>query len=150
MLSLWLDFGAKVCDCEKGEYVRSETTGPVGLEMVPQLSCSSSTAGRVDRLMRQEFGKINAVVEEHCSNLAPYQFLTAFSQLISRVCHSSDEVFKVLMKIVAKVFLAYPQQAMWLMTAVSKVGLCFVCFPFSPQLSQIHSDAVLFCNCKTD
>lgn len=82
--------------------------------------------------MRQELGKINAVVEEHCSNLAPYQFLTAFSQLISRVCHSSDEVFKVLMKIVSKVFLAYPQQAMWLMTAVSKVGLCFVGFPFSP------------------
>uniref|UniRef100_A0A3P9P5C8 Serine/threonine-protein kinase ATR n=1 Tax=Poecilia reticulata TaxID=8081 RepID=A0A3P9P5C8_POERE len=95
MLSLWLDFGAKVCECEK--------------------------AGRVaDRLMRQELGKINAVMEEHCSNLAPYQFLTAFSQLISRVCHSSDEVFKVLMKIVSKVFLAYPQQAMWLMTAVSK------------------------------
>ncbi|XP_014835118.1 PREDICTED: serine/threonine-protein kinase ATR isoform X1 [Poecilia mexicana] len=94
MLSLWLDFGAKVCDCEK--------------------------AGRADRQMRQELGKINAVMEEHCSNLAPYQFLTAFSQLISRVCHSSDEVFKVLMKIVSKVFLAYPQQAMWLMTAVSK------------------------------
>uniref|UniRef100_A0A3Q2PS27 Serine/threonine-protein kinase ATR n=1 Tax=Fundulus heteroclitus TaxID=8078 RepID=A0A3Q2PS27_FUNHE len=94
MLSLWLDFGAKVCDCEK--------------------------AGRGDRLMRQELGKINAVVGEHCSNLAPYQFLTAFSQLISRVCHSSDEVFKVLMAIVAKVFLAYPQQAMWLMTAVCK------------------------------
>ncbi|XP_012731184.2 serine/threonine-protein kinase ATR [Fundulus heteroclitus] len=94
MLSLWLDFGAKVCDCEK--------------------------AGRGDRLMRQELGKINAVVGEHCSNLAPYQFLTAFSQLISRVCHSSDEVFKVLMTIVAKVFLAYPQQAMWLMTAVCK------------------------------
>uniref|UniRef100_A0A8D3CTB5 Serine/threonine-protein kinase ATR n=1 Tax=Scophthalmus maximus TaxID=52904 RepID=A0A8D3CTB5_SCOMX len=47
-------------------------------------------------------------------------FLTAFSQLISRVCHSSDEVFTVLMTIVAKVFLAYPQQAMWLMAAVSK------------------------------
>lgn len=58
---------------------------------------------------------------EHCDNLAPYQFLTAFSQLISRVCHSSKEVFTVLMTIVAKVFLAYPQQAMWLMTAVSKV-----------------------------
>lgn len=60
-------------------------------------------------------------MSEHCANLAPYQFLTAFSQLISRVCHSSDEVFTVLMNIVAKVFLAYPQQAMWLMTAVSKV-----------------------------
>ncbi|KAK5917220.1 hypothetical protein CgunFtcFv8_012127 [Champsocephalus gunnari] len=94
MLSLWLDFGAKVCECEK--------------------------AGRSDRQMRQELGKINAAVSEHCDNLAPYQFLTAFSQLISRVCHSSDEVFTVLMTIVAKVFLKYPQQAMWLMTAVSK------------------------------
>ncbi|XP_035466143.2 serine/threonine-protein kinase ATR [Scophthalmus maximus] len=94
MLSLWLDFGAKVCECEK--------------------------AGRVDRQMRQELSKINSAVSEHCANLAPYQFLTAFSQLISRVCHSSDEVFTVLMTIVAKVFLAYPQQAMWLMAAVSK------------------------------
>ncbi|XP_032356106.1 serine/threonine-protein kinase ATR [Etheostoma spectabile] len=94
MLSLWLDFGAKVCECDK--------------------------AGRSDRQLRQELGKINMVVSEHCANLAPYQFLTAFSQLISRVCHSSDEVFTVLMTIVAKVFLAYPQQAMWLMTAVSK------------------------------
>ncbi|XP_068194787.1 serine/threonine-protein kinase ATR [Antennarius striatus] len=94
LLSLWLDFGAKVCECEKG--------------------------GRADRQIRQELGKINVVMSEHCSNLAPYQFLTAFSQLISRVCHSSDDVFNVLMAIVAKVFLAYPQQAMWLMTAVSK------------------------------
>lgn len=94
MLSLWLDFGAKVCEYEK--------------------------AGRADRQMRQELSKINQVMSEHCENLAPYQFLSAFSQLISRVCHSSDEVFTVLMTIVAKVFLAYPQQAMWLMTAVSK------------------------------
>ncbi|KAM9356452.1 serine/threonine-protein kinase ATR isoform 2-T2 [Pholidichthys leucotaenia] len=97
MLSLWLDFGAKVCECEK--------------------------AGRTDRQLRQELGKINAAMSEHCDNLAPYQFLTAFSQLISRVCHSSDEVFTVLMTIMAKVFLAYPQQAMWLMTAVSKVQM---------------------------
>ncbi|KAJ0008617.1 hypothetical protein NQD34_016032 [Periophthalmus magnuspinnatus] len=94
MLSLWLDFGAKVCECEK--------------------------AGRADRQMRQEMSKINSVMSEICENLAPYQFLSAFSQLISRVCHSSDEVFDVLMAIVAKVFLPYPQQAMWLMTAVSK------------------------------
>ncbi|XP_011488483.1 serine/threonine-protein kinase ATR isoform X2 [Oryzias latipes] len=91
MLSLWLDFGAKVCE-----------------------------SGRADRQMRQELSKINSIVSEHCANLAPYQFLTAFSQLISRVCHSSDEVFAALMNIVAKVFLAYPQQAMWLMAAVSK------------------------------
>lgn len=71
--------------------------------------------------MRNDLGKINKVITEHTNYLAPYQFLTAFSQLISRICHSHDEVFVVLMEIIAKVFLAYPQQAMWMMTAVSKV-----------------------------
>ncbi|XP_066508582.1 serine/threonine-protein kinase ATR-like [Hoplias malabaricus] len=95
MLTLWLDFGAKVYEVEK--------------------------AGRSDRSqMRSDLSKINTVISEHTSNLSPYQFLTAFSQLISRICHSSDEVFSVLMEIIAKVFLAYPQQAMWMMTAVSK------------------------------
>ncbi|XP_045440082.1 serine/threonine-protein kinase ATR isoform X5 [Pipistrellus kuhlii] len=95
MLSLWLDFGAKAYEWEK--------------------------AGRSDRVqMRNDLAKINKVITEHTSQLAPYQFLTAFSQLISRICHSHDEVFVVLMEIIAKVFLAYPQQAMWMMTAVSK------------------------------
>ncbi|KAB1283311.1 Serine/threonine-protein kinase ATR [Camelus dromedarius] len=95
MLSLWLDFGAKAYEWEK--------------------------AGRSDRAqMRNDLAKINKVITEHTNHLAPYQFLTAFSQLISRICHSHDEVFVVLMEIIAKVFLAYPQQAMWMMTAVSK------------------------------
>ncbi|MCJ8745312.1 hypothetical protein PDJAM_G00128940 [Pangasius djambal] len=95
MLTLWLDFGAKVYEVEKG--------------------------GRSDRAqMKADLSKINAVISEHTLHLSPYQFLTAFSQLISRICHSSDEVFAVLMDIIAKVFLAYPQQAMWMMTAVSK------------------------------
>ncbi|XP_004459286.1 serine/threonine-protein kinase ATR isoform X1 [Dasypus novemcinctus] len=95
MLSLWLDFGAKAYEWEKG--------------------------GRSDRVqMRNDLAKINKVITEHTNHLAPYQFLTAFSQLISRICHSHDEVFVVLMEIIAKVFLAYPQQAMWMMTAVSK------------------------------
>ncbi|MGH0119838.1 UNVERIFIED_CONTAM: hypothetical protein FKN15_043271 [Acipenser sinensis] len=95
MLSLWLDFGAKVYEWEK--------------------------AGRADRLqMRSDLAKINRAITEHTNHLAPYQFLTAFSQLISRICHSHDEVFTVLTEIIAKVFLAYPQQAMWMMTAVCK------------------------------
>lgn len=28
--------------------------------------------------------------------LAPYQFLVAFSQIISRVCHNNNDIFKVL------------------------------------------------------
>ncbi|XP_030430358.1 serine/threonine-protein kinase ATR isoform X5 [Gopherus evgoodei] len=95
MLSLWLDFGAKAYECEK--------------------------VGRPDRVqMRNDLAKINKVITDHTNQLAPYQFLTAFSQLISRICHSHEEVFVVLMEIVAKVFLTYPQQAMWMVTAVSK------------------------------
>nr|XP_033814332.1 serine/threonine-protein kinase ATR isoform X1 [Geotrypetes seraphini] len=95
MLSLWLDFGAKVYEWEK--------------------------AGRADRLqMKTDLMKINKTITDHTNHLAPYQFLTAFSQLISRICHSHDDVFVVLMEIIAKVFLTYPQQAMWMMTAVSK------------------------------
>ncbi|XP_076837125.1 serine/threonine-protein kinase ATR isoform X2 [Brachyhypopomus gauderio] len=95
MLTLWLDFGARVYDVEK--------------------------AGRSDRAqLRADLNKINAVISEHTRNLSPYQYLTAFSQLISRICHSHDEVFAVLTEIIAKVFLAYPQQAMWMMAAVSK------------------------------
>ncbi|KAG8580917.1 hypothetical protein GDO81_007479 [Engystomops pustulosus] len=95
MLSLWLDFGAKAYEWDK--------------------------AGRADRQqMKNDLMRINKAITEHKNYLAPYQFLTAFSQLISRICHSHDEVFAVLMEIVAKVFVAYPQQAMWMMTAVSK------------------------------
>lgn len=107
--------------------------------MFPTNPCTA--AGRADRQMRQELGKINTAMSEHCSNLAPYQFLTAFSQLISRVCHSSDDVFTVLMTIVAKVFLAYPQQAMWLMAAVSKVGVC-ICVWVSVFLENIPQGLV--------
>jgi len=83
------------------------------------LCFSASRSERVQ--MKNDLAKINKVITEHTNHLAPYQFLTAFSQLISRICHSHDEVFAVLMVIVAKVFLTYPQQAMWMMTAVSKV-----------------------------
>lgn len=64
--------------------------------------------------MGAELTKIKSVISEHTSNLSPYQFLTAFSQLISQICHSNNKVFAVLMEIVAKVFLAFPQQVIHL------------------------------------
>jgi len=52
--------------------------------------------------------------------LAPYQFLTAFPQLISRICHTHVDVFHQLKDITARLLASFPQQAMWLMMAVSK------------------------------
>lgn len=53
--------------------------------------------------------------------LPHYMFMTALPQLISRICHSNNEVFVQLCKIIATMVSSYPQQAMWHMIAVSKV-----------------------------
>lgn len=41
-------------------------------------------------------------------------------QLISRICHSTNEVWEILRSIIAKVLLEYPQQGLWTMIALSK------------------------------
>lgn len=48
--------------------------------------------------------------------------MTALPQFISRICHSHPGVFKQISVIIATLMAAYPQQAMWHMIAVSKVG----------------------------
>ena len=74
--------------------------------------------------------------------LPPYQFLVAFSQLVSRVTHPNADVFNQLevrttrilyalhfikllplQVIVLKLLKHFPQQALWMMIAISKVIL---------------------------
>ena len=49
-----------------------------------------------------------------------YKFLTAFPQLISRICHPHPDVASMLRRIIAKILIAYPQQSMWMMVSVMK------------------------------
>ncbi|XP_071509803.1 serine/threonine-protein kinase ATR-like [Diadema antillarum] len=93
LLSLWLDYGAHVSDLEKNNKV-----------------------GKAANVMSM----LHKIIAEFTEKLAPYQFLTAFSQLISRICHSHKEVFLQLQEIIAKVVVAFPQQAVWMSMAVSK------------------------------
>ncbi|XP_032809792.1 serine/threonine-protein kinase ATR [Petromyzon marinus] len=97
LLSLWLDFGAKVFELERGN--RSE---------------------RQHLPVAADLAKIIKIMTEHTQKLAPYQFLTAFSQLISRICHPHAAVCAALQAIIVKVLTRYPQQALWMMMAVSK------------------------------
>lgn len=53
--------------------------------------------------------------------LPHYMVLTALPQLISRICHSHNDVFIQLCKIIATMLSSFPQQTMWHMIAVSKV-----------------------------
>mgnify|MGYP000459258267 FL=1 len=53
-------------------------------------------------------------------DLPTYQWLTALSQLVSRICHKNEEVVCLAKHIITTVLQAYPQQALWTMAAVSK------------------------------
>ncbi|XP_033634079.1 serine/threonine-protein kinase ATR-like [Asterias rubens] len=96
LLTLWLDYGALVSELEKGK--RSEKTAASKIVL----------------------GRLNEILAELTAKLAPYQFLTAFSQLISRICHAHQEVFVQLQEIIAHVLVVFPQQAVWMSMAVSK------------------------------
>ncbi|XP_050363920.1 serine/threonine-protein kinase ATR [Argentina anserina] len=53
-------------------------------------------------------------------DLPTYQWLTVLPQLVSRICHQNKEVVQVVKNIITSVLWHYPQQALWIMAAVSK------------------------------
>jgi len=101
MLTLWLDYGAEV--------VASENAGE-----------KSSTSEALRQGMRSALDKLNRQMVAISEKLAPYQFLIALPQLVSRICHTHTEVFAQLRSIVAALLCEFPQQCVWTMMAVSK------------------------------
>jgi serine/threonine-protein kinase ATR len=93
LLTLWLDFGCKVPDSGKKSQERS------GAKTVQQL---------------------NDIIQTMSERLPAYQYLIAFSQLISRICHPNCNVFSMLEAIILKLIEHYPQQCLWMMVAVNK------------------------------
>ncbi|KAF9584971.1 serine/threonine-protein kinase M1, partial [Lunasporangiospora selenospora] len=67
-----------------------------------------------------EFLNVNSMMASLSSCLPEYMFLSAFPQIISRICHRNPDAFKVLQQIVVNVVLAYPDQAIWQMMSVSR------------------------------
>ncbi|QRV72397.1 phosphatidylinositol 3- and 4-kinase [Ceratobasidium sp. AG-Ba] len=65
-----------------------------------------------DNLVRP-YKEIHAIMLDAISKVKPYQWFTALPQLISRVTHPNRNAFKLLSKIIARIVLAYPQQALW-------------------------------------
>ncbi|KAG0338696.1 serine/threonine-protein kinase M1 [Podila horticola] len=98
LLTYWLDMGAEVSR----------------LDRTPDLSVPGSTA------LRKEFRNITDVMDKLCDTLPPYMFLSAFPQIISRMCHKNADAFEVLQRIISAVVVAFPDQATWQMVSVSK------------------------------
>lgn len=53
-------------------------------------------------------------------DLPTYQWLTVLPQLVSRICHQNEEIVRLVKLIITSVLRQYPQQALWVMAAVSK------------------------------
>lgn len=64
--------------------------------------------------------KMCRMIEQCCSSLPLFIFYSAFSQIISRICHPSNEVYQVLKTIIINLLLAYPQQSLWMISQVFK------------------------------
>lgn len=80
------------------------------------LFSSNNNSGREHEVLQQ----IDAIIDTLTHRMSALVFLTAFPQIVSRICHRHTGVFERLEAIMLKVIEAYPQQALWQMMAVSK------------------------------
>ncbi|XP_047310870.1 serine/threonine-protein kinase ATR [Impatiens glandulifera] len=92
LLTLWFDFGSI--------YQRS----------------GSST----NKDMKDIHGKVMRVMRGCRKDLPTYQWLTVLPQLVSRICHQNEDIVRLVKDIITSVLQQYPQQAFWIMAAVSK------------------------------
>ncbi|CAH1797711.1 unnamed protein product [Owenia fusiformis] len=98
MLTIWLEYGSKMVESESKQNKNETAIGQQRFTL---------------QTMNESIAKLG-------NELPPYTFLTAFPQLISRICHPHNMVFQVLSELISNMMHNYPQQAMWLMMAVSK------------------------------
>jgi serine/threonine-protein kinase ATR len=53
-------------------------------------------------------------------DIAEHQWLTSLPQIISRLCHTNENIFEFIKIIITNVFIKYPQQSLWLLASVLK------------------------------
>jgi len=71
-----------------------------------------------DATTSNRLASVNQLIRKLTQKLPTYMFLTAFPQIISRICHKNKNVFQVLESIIITVLSVYPQQALWQMMSV--------------------------------
>ncbi|XP_053607158.1 serine/threonine-protein kinase ATR [Plodia interpunctella] len=64
--------------------------------------------------------QMTEIIKTYSERLPVYLYLTAFSQIVSRICHPVKEVYLQLKAIIVKLIMAYPQHTLWMMMCVIK------------------------------
>ncbi|KKA30143.1 hypothetical protein TD95_002801 [Thielaviopsis punctulata] len=61
----------------------------------------------------RELNGIHTSITKFIDRLQPYLFYTALPQMVARITHSNQQAADLLVRIIAKVLIAYPRQALW-------------------------------------
>lgn len=101
LLTIWLDFAEMI-----HEQSLAKDKEPKALAAL----CNASA----------QLSKLNKSIYVSRPRIPAYYFLTAFPQIVSRICHPHEETYNVLRMLMVTVFQHYPQQAFWHMVCVSK------------------------------
>ncbi|XP_050431325.1 serine/threonine-protein kinase ATR [Adelges cooleyi] len=111
LLSIWLDFGS---DLNRDIKKKNNKTSLYLIER------------------KRAFTKMIKLIEGFVMRLPTFMFLTAFSQITSRICHPMDECFKTLTDIIVKCILDYPNHSLWMLMTLHKS-------PFNVRVSRFNA-----------
>lgn len=78
------------------------------------------TAKKDEHASKTHMQQLNQYMQRYMDTLPKFMFFTAFSQLVSRICHPNPEAYTILKSILVNLIHAYPQQSLWMFLAVYK------------------------------
>ncbi|KAJ3580330.1 hypothetical protein NPX13_g241 [Xylaria arbuscula] len=97
ILTLWLDLGAQIDKAPEGK-------ASISRELLTR--------------RKKQLEALHDILRKHIGRLPAYIFYTALPQLVARIAHPHQEVFKILQAIILKVVEAHPRQALWNLFAI--------------------------------
>lgn len=101
LLTLWLDLGTQV-----------------NQPLDPKYGNNREFLKRVSDLRKSHLDNLHSRVQKYVSKMPAYIFYTALPQIVARIAHPNNDVYKYLQQIIFKVVQAHPQQALWTLLAV--------------------------------
>ncbi|KAK9112594.1 hypothetical protein Scep_020113 [Stephania cephalantha] len=116
LLTLWFDFGSKY-------HVEGLSSKKEFKQVHQRVKFFSILIYIVIYISKKNIFRIMQVMSimRGClKDLPKYQWLTVLPQLVSRICHHNEETVRLVKLIITSVLQEYPQQALWIMAAVSK------------------------------
>ncbi|KAF2971363.1 hypothetical protein GQX73_g2258 [Xylaria multiplex] len=97
ILTLWLELGAQFDKAPEGKV---------------------SLSRELFHRRKSQLEELHGILRKHLNRLPAYVFYTALPQLVARIAHPNQDVFRVLQAIILKVVEAYPRQALWSLFAI--------------------------------